>query len=98
MKEETVGEATAPPKANPAASQAEWLRRNRKKAITVRLLDGTRLSGLLVDWDTYTVTIRVQGREETVLLNKHAIALFMRREADDKKKDGAPTDQSSGAA
>lgn len=85
-----MGEATAPPKANPAASQAEWLRRNRKKAITVRLLDGTRLSGLLVDWDTYTVTIRVQGREETVLLNKHAIAYLCAARPTTRRKTDPP--------
>jgi RNA chaperone Hfq len=79
----------AAPKAaapGPASVQNDWLKRNQGKAITVRLLDGLRLSGLLVDWDTYTVTIRVQGREEMVLLNKHSIALFMRREAADKEK------------
>lgn len=82
---ENKGGETSPPKANPVAVQNGWLRRNQGKAITVRLLDGTRLSGLLVDWDMYTLAIRVQGREEMVLLNKHAVAPFMRRESEENQ-------------
>ncbi len=33
----------------------------------------------------YTLAIRVQGREEMVLLNKHAVALFMRRESEENQ-------------
>ncbi len=51
MMAENKGGETSPPKANPVAVQNGWLQRNQGKAITVRLLDGTRLSGLLVDWE-----------------------------------------------
>lgn len=67
--------------------QTEWFQRNKGKVITVRLMDGTRLSGALEGWDTYTVAIRVAGREEAVMLNKHGVALFMRREGEDKDKE-----------
>jgi RNA chaperone Hfq len=49
--------------------------------ITVRLMDGTRVSGLLEGFDRYTVAVSVAGRAEPVLVNKHAVAVFMRREA-----------------
>jgi sRNA-binding regulator protein Hfq len=67
--------------------QMDWLTRNAGKPITLRLMDGTRVSGILVGFDMYTTEIRVAGRGETVLINKHAIALFMRREErDDEEK------------
>jgi len=60
--------------------QTEWFQRNRGKAITVRLIDGSRLSEVLEAWDTYTVALGLPGREETILVNKHGIALFRRFE------------------
>ncbi len=68
------------------AVQTEWFKRNRGKVITLRLMDGTRVTGVLEAWDNYTVAIRMAGREESVLVNKHGVALFRRFEEQDKEK------------
>ncbi len=48
---------------------------------------GTEIrSGVLEAWDTYTVALGLPGREETILANKHGIALFRRFEEQDNEK------------
>ncbi len=87
----TTGTDTAPEQTKTYPStrvQTDWYKRNRKTPITVRLVDGTQLSGTLQDWDTYTIALQVRVREEPVLINKQAVALFMRREVKDEEKKG----------
>jgi sRNA-binding regulator protein Hfq len=60
--------------------QNDWYERNVAHPVSLRLMDGTRLSGLLTGYDAGTIALRVQGYEEPVLISKHAIALSMRCE------------------
>lgn len=69
-----------------AQTQTEWYKRNRGVVITVRLMEGATLSGVLLDWDTYTIALQRPGYEEPILINKHAICFLSRREA--KKDEG----------
>lgn len=68
------------------AVQTEWFKRNKGKIITLRLMDGSRFVGVLEAWDNYTVAIWMAGREESILVNKHGVALFRRFEEQDKEK------------
>ncbi len=66
--------------------QTEWFERNKGESITVRLMDGTWLSGVLEGWDTDTVALRMAGREETVLVCTHGVALFQRVDPIDEEQ------------
>jgi sRNA-binding regulator protein Hfq len=55
-------------------------------------MDGSELDGVLVAADTYTLALRLPGRAETVLVNKHAVAVLARLENEDSARPtgGAP--------
>lgn len=84
------GTPTAPPKPAQrlytANIQNDWYERNAAHPVSVRLMDGTNLVGMLAGYDTYTIALRVANREEPVLISKHAIAFCVRREGDGKEK------------
>jgi sRNA-binding regulator protein Hfq len=63
-----------------ARVQGAWYERNRDRPVRLRLMDGSELDGVLVAADTYTLALRLPGRAETVLVNKHAVAVLARLE------------------
>ncbi len=73
-------ESKQPATAPPVGAQTAWFQRNKGLAIAVRLMDGTAVEGVLLAWDTYTIAMQVSGHGASMLVNKHAIALFWRVE------------------
>ncbi len=78
--------------------QDAWYERNRNRPVRVRFLDTSGLSGVLVGADTYTLALRVPDREEVVLVAKHAVAVLLRREAQDEAPPAAAPGTTGGAA
>ena len=78
--------------------QDAWYERNRNRSVRVRFLDASGLSGVLVGADTYTLALRVPDREEVVLVSEHAVAVLLRREAQDEAPAGAAPGATGGAA
>ena len=77
--------------------QDAWYERNHNRPVRVRFLDASGLSGVLVGVDTYTLALRVPDREEVVLVAKHAVAVLLRREAQDEAATGAAPGATGGA-
>jgi sRNA-binding regulator protein Hfq len=72
-----------------ARVQGSWYERNRDHPVRLRLMDGSELTGVLVGADTYTLALRLPDRAESVLINKHAIAVLMRLEEGDSAHNSA---------
>jgi hypothetical protein len=72
----------APKRSGPPehAVQTTWFARNLGREVRIRLLDGSVIGGELVAVDVYTLSLRVAGREELLLVMKHGTALLMRTE------------------
>jgi sRNA-binding regulator protein Hfq len=75
-----------------ARVQGSWYERNRDHPVRLRLMDGSELTGVLVGADTYTLALRLPDRAESVLINKHAVAVLVRLEEGDSVRPtgGAP--------
>jgi hypothetical protein len=90
----TNGATTAAPKRSGPpehAVQSGWFASNLGREVRLRLLDGSAIGGLLEAVDVYTLAIRVSGREEPVLVMKHATALVMRTEDRDQERGRSAT-------
>ena len=79
-----VAEKTTEPKPEAPRLQYGWLRQARGSQVSVRLIDGKVLGGMLLDADQYCLALTVAGKAEPVLIFKHAIAFLL-------KQSGPPT-------
>jgi sRNA-binding regulator protein Hfq len=60
-----------------ADCDAAWLKEMRGRVVTVRLTDGKGITGKLVDYGRYAVTVRVGDEKRARLIWKHAISYVM---------------------
>jgi RNA chaperone Hfq len=57
--------------------QDRWLVQACRRRVTVRLVDGRTLTGMLGGFDTFSLVLAMPTTGETVLVYKHAIAYLM---------------------
>jgi host factor-I protein len=62
----------AKPPTNPHWLQQQWLNKAKGREVTIELVSGRLLDGVVKSFDTYTLLLEVEGHERLVF--KHSIA------------------------